>query len=122
MALINAVRKFTGGIPTGTTRLPLKDTEQVYTLTVPSGITVIEAKLYFDKVGNRIYIINKDNGIAWNDTTATKPWATYTKYIGVTPGKTYHLRYKMSPWETPNVARLSWSPDINGKEIDVTDY
>ena len=122
MALINAVRRFTGGIPTGTIKLPLKDTKQVYTFKVPNGITVIEAKLYLNKVGDRIYIINKDNGIAWNDTTTAKPWSTYTKYVGVTPGKPYSLLYKMSPWQTPNVARLSWGPNINEHRVDVEDY
>lgn len=107
----------------------LLDTYQTYidhTITVPAGVNVL--KVYAD-------VFHEHDGDVSLDVyskTGSKYWlsiwdyeeATDTKYIGVTPNKSYTLKISTGS-ETgteSGVVRISYSQSINQQTPSVTDY
>lgn len=102
-------------------------------LTIPSGVNVLKVYCYAS-------IVESPDG-EWASTSVqsyindsyNKTWATAavemngidesTKYIGVTPGKTYKLQVHCSVDNIGNVyLSISYSSKINTHAVDVEDY
>lgn len=112
-------------------------TYQVKTVAIPTG----SVTLYYSNGGGTITIPAGIN-VLYNGSTAK----LYSKYIGVTPGKTYALvfnketrdkslynsssnktwymnvRFGSSGTISAQNVTLSWSPEINAQTPTVTDY
>lgn len=102
-------------------------------LTIPSGVNVVKVYCFAD-------IIESDSGVFSSATVASyindkfnKSWAVaevesngqddITKYVGVTPGKTYRLEVWCFVGNTGSAyLSISYSSTINAHTVDVEDY
>lgn len=102
-------------------------------LTIPSGVNVVKVYCFAD-------IIESDSGVFSSAAVASyindkfnKSWAVaevesngqddITKYVGVTPGKTYRLEVWCFVGNTGSAyLSISYSSTINAHAVDVEDY
>lgn len=115
-------------IPTGKIILEDSMVNRNYSLTIPSGVKVLEVYLSINSLDEGveavINIANNKSDKTWADVTGWwedgSPDDT-TNYVGVTPGKTYSLYINMDV-EGDSSGYIAYSPEINNKTPDVYDY
>lgn len=115
-------------IPTGKIALADSTVDRNYSLTIPSGVKVLEVYLSIDSLDEGaeglLYITNNKNGNTWADVSGW--WEDVfpddiTNYVGVTPGKTYSLIINMDVYGSSS-GYIAYSPTINNKTPTITDY
>ena len=115
-------------IPTGKIILEDNMVDQNYSLTIPSGVKVLEVYLSIDSLiegaEGVLYISNNKSDKTWADVTGW--WEDgfpddITNYVGVTPGKTYSLIISMDV-DGSSSGYIAYSPTINTYTPVVTDY
>ncbi len=115
-------------IPTG--KIILKDSmvNRNYSLTIPSGVKVLEVYLSINSLAEGvegvIYIANNKSDKTWAEVQGW--WEDgfpddITNYVGVTPGKTYSLNIQIDI-DGDSSGYIAYSPEINKKTPDVYDY
>ena len=114
-------------IPTGKIILEDNTDDRNYSLTIPSGVKVLEVCLSIDSLneGVECYIsIQNNNGDKiWADIACwweNSP-VVITNYVGVTPGKRYSLYINMDV-EGSSSGYIAYSPTINNKAPTIYDY
>lgn len=99
-----------------------------YSLTIPSGVKVLEVYLSIDSLDEGaegvLYITNNKSNKGWAKVSGW--WEDgfpydITNYVGVTPGKTYSLYISMDV-EGSSSGYIAYSPTINNKTPTITDY
>lgn len=115
-------------IPTGKIALADSTVDRNYSLTIPSGVKVLEVYLSIDSLDEGaegfLYITNNKNDNTWADVSGW--WEDgfpddITNYVGVTPGKTYSLIISMDVYGSSS-GYIAYSPTINNKTPTITDY
>lgn len=99
-----------------------------YSLTIPSGVKVLEVYLSINSLAEGvegvINIANNKSDKTWADVTGW--WEDgfpddTTNYVGVTPGKTYSLYINIDV-EGDSSGYIAYSPEINNKTPTIYDY
>lgn len=115
-------------IPTG--KIILEDSmyNRNYSLTIPSGVKVLEVYLSIDSLDEGaegvLYITNNKSNKGWAEVSGW--WEDgfpddITNYVGVTPGKTYSLIISMDVYGSSS-GYIAYSPEINNKTPTIYDY
>lgn len=115
-------------IPTG--KIILEDSmyNRNYSLTIPSGVKVLEVYLSIDSLDEGaegvLYITNNKSNKGWAEVSGW--WEDVfpydiTNYVGVTPGKTYSLIISMDVYGGSS-GYIAYSPEINNKTPTIYDY
>ena len=98
-----------------------------YSLTIPSGVKVLEVYLSIDSLDEGaegdLFIINNKSNKGWAEVSGW--WENgsddITNYVGVTPGKTYSLIINMDV-DGSSSGYIAYSPEINNKTPTIYDY
>lgn len=117
-------------VSVSTGKIILKDSmvDRNYSLTIPSGVKVLEVYLSIDSLAEGvegvIYITNNKSDKTWAEVPGW--WEDgfpddITNYVGVTPGKTYSLNIQIGI-DGGSSGYIAYSPEINNKTPDVYDY
>lgn len=104
-----------------------------YTITIPQGVKILKVYgesecLDYEMISSELK--NIDSGKFWCSPLATGTRDYYgqdTKYVAVTPGKTYNLRYYLynggdGQNGSETYIEISYSKSINEKVPDIIDY
>lgn len=95
-----------------------------YSLTIPSGIKVLEVYLSINSLNEgALHITNNKSNKGWAKVSGW--WEDdfpydITNYVGVTPGKTYSLNISMG--DGGSSGYIAYSPEINNKTPTIYDY
>ena len=115
-------------IPTGKIILEDSMVNRNYSLTIPSGVKVLEVYLSINSLAEGvegvIYIANNKSDKTWVDVQGW--WEDgfpddITNYVGVTPGKAYSLNIQMGI-DGSSSGYIAYSPTINNKTPTIYDY
>lgn len=100
-------------------------------LTIPSGVRVVKVYCYAEIIEQNDGLVAAYVGSYVNDKL-NKVWGTAklegigidesTKYVGVTPGKTYRLSVVCHSESGGAYLSISYSNEINAHAVDVEDY
>lgn len=103
-----------------------------FTLTIPSGVTILNLQANGNAIDTQIteiIIKNKDSGKIWlhNDSFNQDESYEENKYIGVTPDKTYNLNLTIThggdgEGGSQNNGAFYYSSEINTHTPDIEDY
>ena len=102
-------------------------------LVIPSGIKVVKVYCFADITESNSGVFSSASVASYINDKFNKSWAVaevemngqdeVTKYIGVTPGKTYRLEIWCFVGNTGNAyLSISYSSKINTHTVDVEDY
>lgn len=102
-------------------------------LTIPSGVNVVKVYCFADIVEGETGITSSAYVLSYINDSYNKTWADVevemsdtqdiTKYVGVTPGKTYKLRVGCFVGNIGSAyLSISYSSTINVHAVDVEDY
>ena len=107
--------------------------ERFINLTIPSGVNVVKVYCFADIVESDSGVFSSASVASYINDKFNKSWAVaevemngqdeVTKYIGVTPGKTYRLEIWCFVGNTGSAyLSISYSSKINTHAVDVEDY
>ena len=102
-------------------------------LTIPSGVNVVKVYCFAEIVESDSGIYSSAYVLSYINDSYNKTWASVevemsdaqdiTKYVGVTPGKTYELRVGCFVGNIGSAyLSISYSNEINAHAVDVEDY
>lgn len=102
-------------------------------LTIPSGVNVVEVYCFADITESDSGVFSSASVASYINDKFNKSWAVaevesngqddITKYVGVTPGKTYKLSVECFVGNTGSAyLSISYSSTINVHAVDVEDY
>lgn len=107
--------------------------ERFINLTIPSGVNVVKVYCFADIVESDPGVVSSAYVLSYINDSYNKTWADVdvemndtqdiTKYVGVTPGKTYKLRVGCFVGNIGSAyLSISYSNEINAHAVDVEDY
>lgn len=102
-------------------------------LTIPSGVNVVKVYCFADITESDSGVFSSASVASYINDKFNKSWAVaevesndqddITKYVGVTPGKTYRLEVWCFVGNTGSAyLSISYSSTINAHAVDVEDY
>ena len=111
-------------LPDKDTCLAVLERSKITAIFVPSSCKVVLLRINSgpdsENMGTTVKIDNLDNDKNWYYKMGNPDGFFDEKYVGVTPGKSYHIRL-LGIGDSPSGA-IYYSASINNKTPDVTDY